>query len=466
MKILRKIIFSAYAVLVVTILSHGQGNLTVSSSTVLTADGGAYITINDAQLIANGTFAGNNNSTVEIAGTATAENSKIGGSGNLSFNNLIINKTSNDGKLAASITVNNILTLQTGSIDIQGNTIDLGTTGSLNNETNATRIYGTNGTITATGRSIALSTMSNVANLGAEITPNGASITNINVTRGVASQTGAGSMGIYRYYDLTTTPATALNATLTIHYFDAEYDAVHGGTDEATYDLWRSTDAGTTWIGMSATPSPASNSVTLTGIDQFSRWTVSSYASNALPIKLLNFTAKLKIDEVLLQWTSALENNFDYYQIERSTTGKEFEVIGKVPGAGYNTDNILHNYSFIDASPFYGVNYYRLTSIDLDHHYEYYHIVRVLNDEARKYFYLFPNPSAGYSVSYKVNFNLLESDVNRVVITNSLGITVTDILVNKPTDTILFTNRLNPGVYFVKCISPDFADVTRLIVRD
>lgn len=462
---MRILFFCACGVgLLAHVMAHGQGNLTVSPSTVLTADGGAYITINDAQLIANGTFTGNNNSTVEIQGTATAENSKIGGSGSLSFNNLIINKTGTDGKLANSISVNNILTLQMGNFDIQGNSIGLGTTGSLGNETNATRIYGTSGTITATGRSIALSTLSNVANMGAAITPMGATITNIDVTRGVAAQAGAGNLGMYRYYDISTTPSTGLSATLTVYYFDADFDAAHGGTDEAAYDLWRSTDTGATWARVNATPSPASNSITLAGINQFSRWTVSSYASAPLPIKLLNFTAKLNTGQVHTQWITLSENNFDCFIIERSTTGKEFEAIGKVPGAGYAIDNVQYKYSFIDGSPFLGNNYYRLKALDLDGAYEYFGVVGVINEGASKHFYLYPNPSDGHSVSYKVNFNLVESD--RVVIFNSLGIEAANVLVSRSTDTIIFNTQLVSGVYVVKYISADLQKVTRLLVRD
>lgn len=91
-----------------------------------------------------------------------------------------------------------------------------------------------------------------------------------------------------------------------------------------------------------------------------------------LPIELQHFTALVKNEVVRLDWASYSESNNHYYLIERSTDGKNFEVIGEVPGAG-NSNEIL-KYHLYDRSPALGTNYYRLKQVDFDGKYEYFDI--------------------------------------------------------------------------------------------
>ncbi|MEI9956490.1 MAG: hypothetical protein WDM90_09365 [Ferruginibacter sp.] len=67
-----------------------------------------------------------------------------------------------------------------------------------------------------------------------------------------------------------------------------------------------------------------------------------------LPVKLINFTATDNKGKNLLQWQTATEINSDYFNVERSSNGQDFEVIGKVKAVG-NSSNII-NYNFTDAA--------------------------------------------------------------------------------------------------------------------
>jgi len=83
----------------------------------------------------------------------------------------------------------------------------------------------------------------------------------------------------------------------------------------------------------------------------------------ALPVKLLSFTAEKSAKGVMLQWQTASESNSDYFAVERSS-GNGFATIGRVKSAGNST--ALHPYSFIDAGAYAGKNYYRLRQVDRD----------------------------------------------------------------------------------------------------
>jgi hypothetical protein len=83
-----------------------------------------------------------------------------------------------------------------------------------------------------------------------------------------------------------------------------------------------------------------------------------------LPVELTSFNVTKDANSVELDWTTATELNSDYFDIERSDNGIDFESIGTLVAAG-NSEQTL-NYNFIDDSPTNGFNYYRLALYDLD----------------------------------------------------------------------------------------------------
>lgn len=89
-------------------------------------------------------------------------------------------------------------------------------------------------------------------------------------------------------------------------------------------------------------------------------------AGGVLPIELLHFDAQ-RIDERRSQinWSTASEENNDYFTIERSDDGITFETVGKVQGAENSINRI--NYQFTDDNtPADKTVYYRLKQTDKD----------------------------------------------------------------------------------------------------
>lgn len=111
-----------------------------------------------------------------------------------------------------------------------------------------------------------------------------------------------------------------------------------------------------------------------------------------LPVELLSFEAVLNgKDETDLSWTSASERNNDFYSVERSANGIDFETVETVKGAG-NSTSLLH-YSGKDAQPLEGVSYYRLKQTDFDGSYSYSAIVSIDRSERAAAFAVWPNPT-------------------------------------------------------------------------
>lgn len=69
-------------------------------------------------------------------------------------------------------------------------------------------------------------------------------------------------------------------------------------------------------------------------------------------------------NKALLTWVTASEVNNDYYEVQHSTDGVYFTVIGYVQGKG--TTNEMSTYNFTHDNPQVGVNYYKLRQVDFD----------------------------------------------------------------------------------------------------
>lgn len=85
---------------------------------------------------------------------------------------------------------------------------------------------------------------------------------------------------------------------------------------------------------------------------------------SSLPIELIEFKGYNKGNVNYLYWISASEINNDYYFVERSGDGKNWDEIGNVVGAG--TTNVVKIYDFKDLRYKDIRNYYQLTQVDFN----------------------------------------------------------------------------------------------------
>jgi len=96
-------------------------------------------------------------------------------------------------------------------------------------------------------------------------------------------------------------------------------------------------------------------------------WQLSGGASldcTVLPVELVNLKAEAMDQNVDLSWNTLSESNSDRFVIERSTDDITFERIGGLNALGNSTH--LTDYRFTDQRPHLGVNFYRVTLVDLD----------------------------------------------------------------------------------------------------
>lgn len=165
-----------------------------------------------------------------------------------------------------------------------------------------------------------------------------------------------------------------------------------------------------------------------------------------LPIELLSFTAEWNAEnDAVLQWTTASEINNDYFQVDRSADGTNWEVLGRIEGVGNSTS--LQKYLFVDEHPTFGISYYRLTQIDLDGQQTTY-AIRSLQNDSHADVVIFPNPTNNLvnvtGEALKIDelflFDLFGKDVTSQIVVQENGVSTLTLTLG----------ALAKGVYFLK----------------
>jgi hypothetical protein len=176
-----------------------------------------------------------------------------------------------------------------------------------------------------------------------------------------------------------------------------------------------------------------------------------------LPITLLSFSAERKSKSVQLNWSTATEINNSFFTIERSANGKEFEEIGKMPGAG--NSNTIKNYDFNDEKLKDGISYYRIKQTDFDGQFSYSPIVAVRYFENDHKLIILPNPLINNGIA---KLNSSQSGICNFMIINQLGAILMSrkIELSEGEQVIDFdASSLSPGIYSI--ITSDQTDTIR-----
>jgi hypothetical protein len=120
-------------------------------------------------------------------------------------------------------------------------------------------------------------------------------------------------------------------------------------------------------------------------------YTATFVVATPLPVQLTRFTARARGKYAELSWATASEQDNDYFAVERSADGRQWQELGRVAGRG--TTTLPQQYAYLDQAPLPGLSYYRLKQVDFDGQYEYHGPVSLRRDQAGGSMMAFPNPA-------------------------------------------------------------------------
>ena len=177
-----------------------------------------------------------------------------------------------------------------------------------------------------------------------------------------------------------------------------------------------------------------------------------------LPVELKDFTASAHgCKQVLVNWSTFSEINNDYFILERSANGENWEEITNVNGA--NNSSKLMTYAFNDQlkDVIAGTIFYRLTQVDFDGNSTSSDIISVERPCNASTIMLFPNPTNSNSQIVSAN------EIISIEIYDLSGKLVSKEL--NPSNNSIKSQYLEPGIYLIKIVDVSGSKETLKLIR-
>jgi len=276
--------------------------------------------------------------------------------------------------------------------------------------------------------------------------------------------------------ELPTTEANAGNYWVINNYGDATFDALTEVKFEPLDAAFVSTVSGmpsnahlykrasnehlANWTDLCEATAASAGTITYDnscGLTSFSQFIVAT--NTALPIELVSFDAFAEDNKrVRLDWETASEVDNDFFTIERSTDGREWEAIEKVAAVG--NSNTLESYLAYDEQPFIGYSFYRLKQTDTDGQFSYSDIETVQIKAGADLISIFPNPAHNL-----ITVNGYEGEQNgRLMIYNSSGKLKKDVIITNSSQKVDISN-LSTGMYYYLFKGNTYLKTGKLVVE-
>lgn len=187
---------------------------------------------------------------------------------------------------------------------------------------------------------------------------------------------------------------------------------------------------------------------------------------NPLPVELASFTSSVDIKNVILNWSTVMEQNNSGFDIERKFSNEVWKKISFVQGNG--TTNQVQNYFYTDNNLNTGNYNYRLKQIDYNGNYKYYDLQNEVVIGVPVKFALmqnYPNPFNPVSI---INYQLAINSFVSLKIYDMSGREVAS-LVNEVKDAGYYSvqfdaKNLSSGTYFYRLSTDKFSDVKKMVL--
>ena len=182
--------------------------------------------------------------------------------------------------------------------------------------------------------------------------------------------------------------------------------------------------------------------------------------TGALPVKLVSFTGNALSGLNRLTWVTSSEENNSHYDLERSSDGKNFNVITTIKGA--HTTSLQQEYQYDDRLPLSGLNYYRLKQVDTDGRFTLSATVLIRRSLENPEVVVLPNPATNFlKISAPARWN--NAKITLFSINGQKVMQKTDVSGNEFT---LDVSGCPKGMYVLEIREGASVILTRKIMKD
>jgi hypothetical protein len=188
-----------------------------------------------------------------------------------------------------------------------------------------------------------------------------------------------------------------------------------------------------------------------------------------LSVTLLKFEATIFETHILINWETASEINNDYFTIQKTVDGVNFETVSVVTGAG-NASTITR-YETSDYNPFIGISYYRLVQTDFEGEVTYFPLLAVSFEAKSQETKVVVSPNPSYNKSFKVQiYDNPDSKVNVMVFDLSGNMIFSDIYYTAAQGQIQINSEeisrnFRAGTYILSVIGENTRQIEKIIIH-
>lgn len=214
--------------------------------------------------------------------------------------------------------------------------------------------------------------------------------------------------------------------------------------------------------------------IALLGMNYPTQWTASNEAYKftygcptcepivPLPVSLASFDGSNQGDYNSIEWTTFTEQESDYFILEHSLDGLEFEQLDIIDAAGNSTELSTYNYRHFNPQD---LEYYRLKQVDLNGEFEYTNVIAISSIQEATGISYYPNPSKS---DLYISLDKVREGDYQIVYTNVLGEKVIENITFQKMSMVYRSHafdQLGAGMYIVELVSPsgETVDIQKVV---
>ena len=187
------------------------------------------------------------------------------------------------------------------------------------------------------------------------------------------------------------------------------------------------------------------------GITSFGVFGVTSFSPS--PVVFVNLTGARKTAGIQVDFANATESDIMNYSIEKSANGINFNSIALLQPK--HNDGLFNSYTYLDAAPLTGNNFYRISATERTGHVIYSNILKVTGTKLNGGISVYPNPVHGHVIS--VQLAQQSKNTYTIQLLNVQGQKVFSSIINhdggSATHLIELPAELQRGIYTIQAIS-------------